>query len=37
MSSLFRRGPLRSLDLAHLGSGIVHHFSAFGLSGFERY
>jgi hypothetical protein len=37
MSSLFRRGPLRSLDLAHLGSGIVHHFSALGLSGFERY
>ena len=37
LSSLFRRGPLRSLDLAHLGSGIVHHFSAFGLSGFERY
>jgi len=30
VSSLIRRGPLRSSELAHLGSGIVHHCSGFG-------
>jgi hypothetical protein len=37
VSSLIRRGPLRSPNLAHLGSGIVHHCSGFGFMGFERY
>jgi hypothetical protein len=37
LSSLIRRGPLRSSNLAHLGSGIVHHCSGFGFMGFERY
>ena len=34
VSSLIRRGPLRSSNLAHLGSGIVHHCSVFGFMGF---
>ena len=34
LSSLIRRGPLRSSYLAHLGSGILHHRSVFGFMSF---